>query len=165
MNVVGICFVTDPAARALIQGFKLQGGSSGNPLLFARGNGAVLQYEALEFGSVVEAQVRAFSGGQTTRVNNVTISGGATRHLQAFLGGMNIAQSGIGTLIGTPAYSQAFAHAYENGTIRTTSGSWSGAATGPRFLSLTGGGIQAFGGSASLPGNAAGTTTASGWTA
>jgi len=158
--------VTCPVgARAKFRGFKVSGGATSQPLLFASGAGAYLQYDLIEFGTAVAEHVAAYGNGITERRGNCTISGNATSHARAYAGGVNLCQTGTGTLSGTPAFSSSFVRAGECGVVRTSSAVWSGAATGAKFLADTGGGIQAFTGSASLPGATAGTATSPGWVA
>jgi hypothetical protein len=159
----GDCFAAGAGARASIRGFKLQTTTSG-ACLFATGPGAEIEYQAVDFGVCAAEHTLAFRTGAISRTGSVTISGGATRHLRAVLGGTNYAQTGVGTLTGTPAFSTAFIQGVEGGSIRTAAGSWTGAATGVRYLADTAGGIQTFGAGASgLPGNSAGTATSPGW--
>ncbi|RLP25218.1 DUF2793 domain-containing protein [Mesorhizobium sp. YM1C-6-2] len=118
----------------------------------------------LEFGTCVASHILAAAPGAfLSMLSAYTISGGSIYHLNAQFGAYIRATGVTVTLTGTPAFSIAYANASNMGAI-LASGSFSGAATGPRYTATAGGGINTSGSGASFfPGNASGTATSPGW--
>lgn len=114
----------------------------------------------LVFGAATNYQVYA-NGGQIILFNNYTINGGAAVHLLADSGGQISATSLTITLTGTPAFSISYANAGAVGSsILGYSCTFSGSATGSRYIVQQGALINSNGGGTSyFPGNAAGIGT------
>lgn len=93
----------------------------------------------------------------TVRLSDpITIEGGATNHV--FLNGWaKCYLEAEYTLVGTPAFSDAFVSVNRGSYLLLNGGSFTGAATGKTYISNTLSCIEAFGGT--FPGNASGETT------
>lgn len=96
--------------------------------------------------------------------NYSTTGGGAYEWAVQSAGSIAVSEASQLTLSGTPAYSTAFAQALD-GSINCSLATFSGTATGVRYITKDAGGIYTgTGGSATfLPGSIAGTVTAPGW--
>jgi hypothetical protein len=119
-----------------------------------------LQFGNLNFGSATAAyHIGAFTtGASVNAISNYTISGGASIHW-ACVGGGRIEAAGLTiTLTGTPAFSYKFAVVTQGlGNIRCSSNTFSGSATGARYIIDSNGVIFTNGAGATyLPGDAAG---------
>lgn len=100
----------------------------------------------------------AASGGNiSTGGSPYTISGGSGAHWFAqFSGTITTVSSTIG-LVGTPAFSDAFANAQFGGVLIVYGTIFVGSATGVRYYAVAGSGISTNGGGASfIPGDAPG---------
>ncbi|MCX7304835.1 MAG: DUF2793 domain-containing protein [Hyphomicrobiales bacterium] len=143
-----------------VQSFKItaSGGQSGIRMGAA---GKLVLGTGMEFGACsARHMLLAAPGAYLESTIAYTISGGASYHMdvqyQAFM--RNDAKTI--TLSGTPAFSAAFAAASNGGGILASVLTFSGSATGPRYVSATAGLINTGGGGANyFPGNAAGTAT------
>jgi hypothetical protein len=110
-------------------------------------------------GSCVNAIYLANYGGSINFSGNNNISGNAPSAIQADGGGsINIPGSAIVNFIGTPAYTQVL-FASLGGVITCTSATFTGSATGSKYLCNMGGLISA---NSSIPGSTAGTTNLGG---
>lgn len=119
----------------------------------------VLQFgSGMSFGSATDAHVLSQSGAYVIFNNDYSITGGANTHLQALQGFIQVVGITV-TLTGTPAFSGYFAHSQFFGHLKLFSTTWSGSATGTRYLSYDNSLIVTNGGGATyLPGNASGIT-------
>lgn len=154
------------STRWLLSNVKLA--ATNSDLLTVRGGGSSVGISAVEFGAAgTAAHIGLAQGGLVNCTGNYSISGSSAIHV----GSGSCAQfSAFGrtiTLTGTPAFSGVFALAATL-SIQTWGGvTFSGSATGGRYLVQTGGVIDTGGGGASfLPGNSAGsggTTTGGGF--
>ena len=127
--------------------------------------GGNLQFGAIDFGPAPSStHVQIGFGNFVLFQSNITISGSASAHIQAFDGGQIRQQSLTVTLTGTPAFS-TFAVAGRGGTILANGSTYSGAATGTRFSATQAGGILTNTGSAStaFAGSVNGSATSPGW--
>lgn len=159
ISVTGNCSEANNNGFVRIQDMKLVGGSFG----LRATTGGSIEFQNLDFGACT-TQMAVVQGGFITAVGNYRISAGAGAHALATGTGVIRAVSVTVTLTGTPAFSTAFAMATRNGYCEFFSSTFSGSATGPRFIAETGGGIFVGGGGASfLPGSTAGTATSPGW--
>jgi hypothetical protein len=89
---------------------------------------------------------------------NFSITGGAAAHVfvESGAGEMNYGAITV-TVTGTPTFSSAFAYAWTNGSIFSNLTTFSGAATGPRYIVTTNGTINTNGSGANFfPGNTPG---------
>jgi hypothetical protein len=134
-------------------------GSVGSGLLANTSPSVIVIGPGMRFGPCTTAHIQTYEGGTilTTVANQAyTIFGGGERHFLANGGFITIPDAVI-TLQNTPAFSVAFAHA-QGGSIVAWKNTWTGAATGPRYLAALAGVINTAGGGANyLPGSAAGT--------
>lgn len=127
---------------------------------------SVLVSTGTVFGSSSNYHLRANAPGAIFyAADNYTITGGAVCHWQTFGSGSSIQIEFITiTLTGTPNFSGAFVNAQDTGYVLATGLTFSGSATGTRYVAQTNGGIQTGGGGANyFPGNGAGTTATGGY--
>lgn len=130
--------------------------------IFISGSHASLSCTSLEFGACANAHVRA-SQGASIRLFAYTISGSAPIHYQAEYHGLITCVSVTVTLTGTPAFSSVFASVTKLALLDVEGVTWSGAATGTRYLVNTNAVLNtATGSGTTLPGNAAGSTATGG---
>lgn len=146
-----------------IKDLKMQTTTNGSAIRMEAGG--IIEYGNVEFGATANQHVHANATGALARsVANYTISGGATAHWQAANNGYIIDQTRMITIAGTPAFSQGFAWATRGGAMTVNANTFSGAATGARYLTDSAGGVFTNGGGGSyLPGSASGTATSPGW--
>lgn len=155
-------------ATMSVSGVKLQSvATSAACGLLQAGAGSTLTYTNVVFGATAAAwHVSAVDGGTVVCIGNYTISGSALGHFLQYNGGsININATSVATLTGTPAFSQAFCYAQHCGVFNDSAGllSFSGAATGPRFVTSTNGVIDTDGGGANFfPGSSVGVQTLGG---
>lgn len=121
----------------------------------------------VKFGTSVAAHISTPAPGALFDNNNYggtayTINGNATYHFFALASGSRIRGGTSVTLTGTPAFAGAFAYATGLGQIRST-GTFTGSATGQRYLADTNGVIDANGNGVNyFPGDVAGATATGG---
>lgn len=146
-----------------LQNMRLQTASSGYAIA-AFGGPTNIEYQAIDFGPTPGAQIFVSRNSNVTAVGAYTISGNALAHVIASEFGAFTADSAAVTLAGTPAFTTAFVAAVRIGFASFNTTSFSGTATGPRYLTNNGGGVFVAGAGASyLPGSAAGTVASPGW--
>lgn len=147
-----------------LNGFKTQTSSSGHNHIIVQNSGTSLTLANWEFGSAVGAggHMLVNFGGSIVINGNTTISGSANHHHAIASQGI-IQQAGATiTLTGTPAWGQAFLVAGQ-GSIGIFSGNtYSGAATGTRFLVSQNSSIDPPTACANFPGSVAGTNSTGG---
>jgi hypothetical protein len=134
INTAGQAVTVNRGALS-IGGFKITTSSGGG--LLAQDDGKIALTGAMEYGAVASRHIIVARGGQIFFNPNInyTISGGAISHIQAANGELQYGSNVIITLTGTPAFSTAFIDADRDSSIDLgTSLTFSGAATGPRFL-------------------------------
>jgi hypothetical protein len=144
-----------------IKGFKFTPTAAAG--IYHNGVGRI-EYEAIDFGSGGSpfCHIAADVGGATVvATGNYSISAGAGRHL--FSKGAYLEIDGrTVTLTGTPAFSQ-FVEVIGCGGLQSAGSTWSGAATGARYLAALNGAINTGSGGASyFPGNAVGSALSGG---
>ena len=145
-----------------IKDMKLQTATSGNGI---RHNGVgVLNYQNIDFGTCVTFHVYADGpGAYILATGNYSITGGCDTHWVANLGGSIVAVSITVTLTGTPAFSAQFAYSTTVSSIVPYNVTFTGSATGVRYLVNLNAVINTVGGGANyLPGNSAGSTATGG---
>lgn len=143
-----------------VKDLKLQGTGAAS-LLYAVNNGFI-DFQKVDFGAGSQ-HVRANDGGIILASGNYTISAGAVVHWAAVVSGSIRVQGRTITLTGTPAFSAQFAFVQLSGSLAVNSCTFSGSATGTRYLASDNGAIFTNGGGANyLPGNAAGSTATGG---
>jgi hypothetical protein len=143
--------------RLSVSGVKVQATTSGVGFI-ADTNGLLTLNGAFEIGACATYQMLAQNGGSIVITADYTISGGSLYHWITTASGIITCIAHTITLTGTPAFSQQFAYSSRSGIIECHLNTFSGSATGARFLVDTAGVI--FTNNAALtylPGNAAGT--------
>ena len=113
---------------------------------------------AMRFAACSVAHMQALAAGQVVPLAGYTISGAAPAAWSAGSNGViSHLTTGTITISGTPAFSTAFASAQVGGVITCGGLTFSGSATGSRYIAASNGVIDTNGGGATyLPGNAAG---------
>jgi len=148
-----------------VGGFKVQTTTSGRGIQ-ANTNAEITLTNAMNIGACANEQMYAPTSGLIVYAANYTISGSAPYHWSATTGGeITFGNAVTITLTGTPAFSSSFAFSNALGIISSPSGgiTFSGAATGVRYVAQLNGIISVTGGGASyLPGNSAGSTATGG---
>lgn len=125
--------------------------------------GAALTFQNLNFGSLAGAQaIRADDNGIIEVTGNYAISGGCGFHILLNAGGRLRCQSKTITITGTPAWSSYFLGASFTATVIANGNTYSGSATGARYLVETNAVVYTAGGATYFPGNAAGSTATGG---
>ena len=111
----------------------------------AAGYGVIGQYGSritvgtgMDFGVCSVAHLRATFGARIFSSSNYTISGGSQYHITAYLAALVELSGGTITLTGTPAFSGAFIYIASDATASVSS-TFSGSATGYRYITATGG--------------------------
>lgn len=157
------CFTAFNGARFTVSGLELRTTTAGYGLN-AQNFAIVTVGTSIRFGAVANGHMIAFGQGKIFGRSSYTIAGGAQFHWISNVGGI-IDVAGITiTLSGTPAFSQQFAHAEGMSYQSIGYSTFSGTATGTRYIAIGGAGIDTAGGGASyLPGSAAGSVTSPGW--
>ncbi|WAX96638.1 hypothetical protein N7E70_007190 [Aminobacter sp. NyZ550] len=155
----GYCFIAQWGARIRVQDMELRNSAAG-ACLYARGG--TICFANIRFGASTGGHIEANINGEIYNSGNYSIVGGAVSHLHAPASGNIAITSATVTLTGTPAFSAYFAGAAA-GVISIASVTYSGSATGTRYLSHKGALIDTGTGNASfLPGNAAGSVATNG---
>jgi hypothetical protein len=148
--------------RWRISGFKTQTTTSGTNI-HLDGSTTSLAIGAHEFGASAGFHTFVLGNAKLTFDTDYTISGGAGYHWRAFDGGGIFAAALTITLTGTPAFSTAFAIAARQGRMLVYSNTFSGSATGQRYIVQSLGLIYTNGaGTSYLPGNSSGSGTTPG---
>ena len=144
-----------------VGGFKLVNSSGSG--LYALNGGYIGISGALDFGA---CSVFHMGCGIYAKINctvSYSVTGAANQHANAVQGGYIYVAVNTVTLTGTPAFGN-FIAASRMGLVEFISNTFSGSATGARYLASAGGGVNSNGGGATyLPGNASGTATSPGW--
>jgi hypothetical protein len=149
----GDCFASLYGARYAVRGVKMQTTTSGHCLKAYLASFA--SFQSVEFGASAEMHVECGQGSTIIADGAYTINGGAMAHFHCGSFGLITSGTLIVTLTGTPAFSSYFAGAAQGGII-ITGLTFTGSATGPRYLSHRGGVISAAAVDPALPGDTAG---------
>lgn len=120
-------------AKITVQGMKCQTTTSGTCFEAFQG-GNITVNTPFDFGATATMHMEAQQWGYIAATGAYTISGGATAHMHAPQGGMINVSSTTVTLTGTPAFSAFFAGVAGSGEIHAPGATYSGAATGQRWL-------------------------------
>lgn len=159
--------VTTPLpAPVRFKGIKLQTTTIGSGIAISS-PGAVVQIDKLNFGACAQFNLSVDApGSMITLIPGATgleISGSCILPWRAVFGGKVDIQGITVTLTGTPAFSFAFASATNCGSIAGGFNTFSGSATGPRYVvSLNGVISSAAGGASYFPGDSAGSAATGG---
>ncbi|MBX9864025.1 MAG: DUF2793 domain-containing protein [Hyphomicrobium sp.] len=157
---VNHCFQAIAGGRFSLANMKLQKTSATTGHGILAQNGSYVQFSAIEFGALPGNGRHLYASQSATIAcnGNYTISGNALQHFAAATGGfvfMNL----TATLSGTPVFTR-FADAAMCGVIQVNGATFTGSATGVRYLADAGGVIYTAGGGASfVPGSSAGSVS------
>jgi hypothetical protein len=156
----GNCFSSLYESRFRVRGMEMRTTTSGNCLVATFGG--QIYFDSVIFGDCAGSHMEAYAAGIIYGDDDYTINGDALQHLHAYsLGWINLF-SLTATVSGTPAFSNFFAGA-AIANINCAGVTFSGAATGVRYLSHKNAQIETNGGGASFfPGNSAGSTASGG---
>jgi hypothetical protein len=142
-----------------VQGFKLTA-AAGNGCV-ATGLCKCLIDGAMEFGACSGAHLAAGRGGFLNVTASYAISGGGASHMSIGSQGICMIEGAItATLSGTPAFSSSFATVAGTAFLRASGTTYSGSATGVRYIGSGNSAIETGGGGANFfPGSSAGSTS------
>lgn len=166
MAAGGTCFRASENANISISGFALESTPGTSGALWTNAgvglgaaNGGVLSFDHCAFGACTYTHIYAGAGGLVQVPSSGTpysIYGGSVAHAIVSRGVISI-PSAIVTVTGTPAFSTAFVSGDLAGLIFAPSSSFTGSATGARYVVSNGSAIITNGGGANFfPGNAVG---------
>jgi len=161
----GNCFGAQQGAVFSVNGFKVASGGSGvsGNGLFASIN-SYINYQNIDFGACGGSHRYASHNSFMQAGGNCSISGNAVYSMQSAPSG-NIEENGTVTVVGTPAFSGAYAYASRNGVIEANHAGVTyvnpSNATGVQYDVENGGVINTGGASLSgyFPGSTAGVGT------
>lgn len=153
-NAVGGTTVT-------VKDMKLSTTTSGSCLI-AESGGSIL-FSNIDFGACASAHKYGLVGGTVKAIGNYAISGGALWHELTAVGGFVATINRTVSITGTPAFSTAYASSGSSGAVTNYGCTFSGSATGVRYVAQLNGVINTVSGGANyFPGNSAGTTATGG---
>jgi hypothetical protein len=139
-----------------VSGFECRTTTAGSGLV-AEFSGVITIGSAMRFGACVNYHIAALNTGSVYCRSSYTISGGAGAHYNLTAGGTCDFSSITVTLTGTPAFAICFATSQGGATLLAIAITFSGSATGTRYIVNYGGLIHTNGAGATyFPGNAAG---------
>jgi hypothetical protein len=145
--------------RITVSGMELRTTTAGS-CLHALTGGAITVGASLRFGAAANYHMYVEANGTLRVAASYTISGSAGVHWTALANGIIQAQGNTVALSGTPAFSSGFAFAGRASLIECYGMSFSGSATGARYISAENSLIFTNAGGASyLPGSVAGSTS------
>lgn len=149
------CFIAQNGANLYVSGVEMRTTTSGSCMRAIKGGQII--HGNVRFGTSAGFHVETADGGRRYNDGNFSIVGGAVAHQHVTSGGFQLLSSCTVTISGTPAFSQYFV-GLSGGYAQYTACTFSGSATGIRFLNHEGGVINTDGQSMTtyLPGNAAG---------
>ncbi len=158
LNVAGFCIAAQNGAELSVQGFRVL--STGDGIL-AQNAGRLNVIGNMEYAACSGAHMHAKYAGLITVTANYSVTGGAAWHWWAETAGGSIQVIGRTiTITGTPAFGGAWAGCTIVAQIVPVSNTYSGSATGARYVVQLNGVIYSSG--ATLPGNSAGTALTGG---
>jgi hypothetical protein len=139
-------------ARLFVEGFAITTTSGSG---FATQDGGTdIRFRNVNFMACADAHFLAAPYSRIKGIGNYKISGGATTHLNASQGQVQIVNGVVVTIVNNPLFNSYFALAIEGGLVNAAAVTFSGTARGQEFgLSLGG---QMYTGGTHFPGNAAG---------
>lgn len=148
-------------SRFCMRRFTLTG-SSNSSGVNTNGGGSIYLLDGMNFGSMPGGVHMAAigPGAQVVLIGqSYTISGGAAAHVVAWSSGVTVIQSDTVTLTGTPNFTISFAQAQWYGQIYAAFTTFTGSATGSRYIAFNGGYLDTQSTSLTyFPGNAVGTS-------
>jgi hypothetical protein len=153
-----VCIGAASAAQLTVQNLEISGSTG----LLAQFDGLIL-FNNLIFGACTVSHASAVNGGVVQASGSYTISGSAAVHWFVAQSGEIVVAGVTLTLSGTLAFSSAFASASGLGDIVCPSNTFSGSATGIRYIAASNAVVNTNGAGASyLPGSTAGNTATGG---
>jgi hypothetical protein len=156
------CLRVTGGGRLQVRGFEFRTTTGGNCLVADIG-GSIQTNGVVHFGACAVWHINADTGGYIRLNANYTISGGASIHAIGSSTGVLEYYSITITLTGTPNFSAAFGYVNALGVYKPVGCTFSGSATGTRYIAVDNGVILTSGGGATyLPGNAGGATASGG---
>ena len=154
------CVLAGKGAYIKVQDLKMQTTTAGDCL--GAYEYSVIEFTNVEFGACATHHCEAWRYGQVNGIGSYTISGGAISHMHAYSMAYISIVSLTVTLTGTPAFSSWFTGNSQS-NIACAAVTFTGAATGTRYLVHKNGVTDTSGGGASFfPGNASGSTATGG---
>ena len=162
LGAAGACFLASNCYMS-VSGFTLSApvGAAGNPgYCLGSQLAGILTYDHITFNTAQYCHTSTGEAGFLEATGPYTIAGGAQYHMIAGSGSSNNVVTGQNvSLTGTPAFSAAFAYADSSALVYIPGNTYSGAATGPRFLCSNGGFVDAggVGTTTYIPGSVSGT--------
>jgi hypothetical protein len=163
LSTSGVCLqATGSGVGFSVQNLKMT--SSAAHCILIQFAATILCGAGLVFGTATSGfHITSNTNGQIFIQNSYAITGGAQAHIFTQLSASSYESSGITvTLTGTPAFSVAFAEVID-GSLIAQGVTFSGSATGVRYLASLNGTINTNGGGANyFPGNSAGSTASGG---
>lgn len=120
--------------------------------------GGIVEFEQIDFGASAWAHISAGPMAFVQAVGNYKISGASPVHWYACDGGSIRVQAKTVTITGTPAFSGSFSESTRAASVLANANTFSGAATGKRYVgTLCGVTFTNGGGASAFPGSVAGT--------
>lgn len=140
-----------------LRGFEFRTTTNGR-CVQVQGAGHTLLLDGCEFGACAREHVRAYNGAVVTFEGDYTISGSARQHWECSNHATIDCTALTITLTGTPNFSTAFVRTANMGVIVANTLTFSGSATGQRFITLPGVSViyTAGAGTSYFPGNSGG---------
>ncbi|GKS73649.1 hypothetical protein AVME950_02155 [Acidovorax sp. SUPP950] len=161
----GSCVISEAptAGNYRIQYLKIQTTTSGYGIVLY-GGANYLEISNINVGACASGQITIGNGSTVNAFGaSYTISGNSPTHIDASDGGVFRGQFGAVTLSGAPAFGSCYANAARLGLVTIFSTTFTGSASGARYLVSTNAVIFTAGTGASyLPGSTAGSTTTGG---
>lgn len=156
----GSCLTASNGATIKIGWVELRTTTSGQCLLAVYGGN--ISFQSVRFGASADTHISAGYAGVVASNGNYSIVGSAVNsHLHCFNNGLILTNSITVTLTGTPSFGAYFCGVAYGGQVQAIGVTYSGSATGPRYLAHRVAGIETGGGGASyFPGDSAGTANA-----
>ncbi|MEF2074021.1 DUF2793 domain-containing protein [Consotaella aegiceratis] len=146
-------------ASARIEGIKV----AGQVGIWARFGVVVMLRGRIAYGVCTARHIGADNGAYIEVIATIDIQGGAQQHFFAGQNGHILMTNSTVNLIGTPAFTNAFAVAQTTGIVSAYANAYAGSATGMRYRTLLNGVVFVNGaGEASLPGDAVGLVSSGG---
>jgi hypothetical protein len=144
------------ANAIVVKDMKLTVATSGNCLFVQT---STVSFTNLNFGAAAAYHISASNGSRLTCTGSYAISAGALVHINSEYFGLFVkAAASTVTITNTPNFSTAYAQAY-SGFLIDANGTFSGSATGTRYLASYNGIIYTGGAGATyFPGNGSGST-------
>jgi hypothetical protein len=138
-------------------------GSTGTRHGVAVASGGVFEQGNVTWGTCIGDHLSMSNKALVIHSSNYSITGGASRHIAAAFHSLLVSTALTVTLTGTPTFTTAFAESADGSMVLYSGHTFTGSATGPRFIAQRGGYIRT--GTASLtylPGTTSGTIATGG---